>query len=96
MYLLHEGPEEPARELLRLAGSWYNSLHNQIWVFDGGFWQKDSRLWEEIQKANWKDVILKDEFKKNFKKDVFGFFDSEELYRQLAIPWKVSMRNFIH
>lgn len=44
-----------------------------------------------MQKANWDDIILKDEFKTGFKKDVFGFFDSEELYKGLGIPWKVSL-----
>ena len=43
----------------------------------------------EVQKARWEDVILKEEFKINLKKDVYGFFDSEELYKSLSIPWKV-------
>jgi transitional endoplasmic reticulum ATPase len=89
MFLLHEGSEEPARALIAEAGSWANSLHEEIYVFDSGFWQKDARLWQEVQKANWDDVILKNEFKKTLQKDIFGFFDSEELYRELAIPWKV-------
>jgi len=64
-------------------------LHNEIWVFNQGFWRKDAGLWNEIQKADWKDVILKEEFKKALKKDVYGFFDSEKLYKDLGIPWKV-------
>lgn len=52
---------------------------------------KDHNLWLEVQKADWEDVILKDDFKKNLMKDVFGFFDSEELYKKLSIPWKVRL-----
>ncbi|KIK67948.1 hypothetical protein GYMLUDRAFT_36752 [Collybiopsis luxurians FD-317 M1] len=87
-FILHEGPEEPARQLLLKAGIWSEAVHNEIWVFNQGFWQKDGALWDSIQKADWKDVILKPEFKEALRKDVFGFFDSEQLYKDLGIPWK--------
>jgi transitional endoplasmic reticulum ATPase len=45
-----------------------------------------------VQKSDWKDVILRDEFKKALQKDVFGFFKSEAIYKELAIPWKVCMQ----
>jgi transitional endoplasmic reticulum ATPase len=70
-------------------GIWANALHNEIWVFDQGFWRKDAALYTEIQKADWDDVILDSDFKKTFQKDVYGFFESEDLYKKLAIPWKV-------
>lgn len=88
---MHEGPEEPSRALLHTAGIWTYDLHEEIYVFDSGFWMKDHNLWLEVQKADWEDVILKDDFKKNLMKDVFGFFDSEELYKKLSIPWKVRL-----
>ncbi|TFK43716.1 P-loop containing nucleoside triphosphate hydrolase protein [Crucibulum laeve] len=87
-FILHEGPEGPARSLLLAAGAWSDQLHDEIWVFNQGFWSKDHGLWVEVQKADWKDVILKDEFKKALQKDVYGFFASEEIYKELAIPWK--------
>lgn len=68
---------------------WQNELHEEIYVFNQGWWQKNHALWVEIQKANWDDIILKEKFKKDMKKDIFGFFDSESLYKSLAIPWKV-------
>ena len=88
-YILHEGPEENSRALLVAAGGWNAQLHDEILVFNSGFWRKDHALWEEVQKANWEDVILKEKFKTDLKKDVYGFFDSEDLYKSLAIPWKV-------
>ena len=88
-YLIHDGPDEPSRQLLLAAGIWQNDLHEEIYVFNQGFWNKDHSLWLEVQKARWEDVILKEEFKINIKKDVYGFFDSEVLYKSLSIPWKV-------
>ncbi|KDR83952.1 hypothetical protein GALMADRAFT_219779 [Galerina marginata CBS 339.88] len=87
-FILHEGPEEVSRLFLLASGAWSDSLHEEIWVFNQGFWQKDHGLWIEVQKADWKDVILKDEFKKALQKDVYGFFASEAIYKELAIPWK--------
>ncbi|KAG7449020.1 P-loop containing nucleoside triphosphate hydrolase protein [Guyanagaster necrorhizus] len=87
-FLVHEGSEDPARSLFLAAGLWSDQLHNEIWVFNQGFWQKDYALWTEVQKADWRDVILKEEFKEAFKKDVYGFFTSEAIYKDLAIPWK--------
>ena len=71
------------------VGAWAVELHEEIWVFNQGFWQKDHNLWLEIQKASWDDVILDSDFKKRMQKDVYTFFDSEEIYKELAIPWKV-------
>lgn len=88
-YLVYDGPEEASRRLLLAAGIWQNDLHQEIYVFNQGFWNKDHNLWLEVQKARWEDVILKEEFKTNLKKDIYGFFDSEDLYKSLSIPWKV-------
>ncbi|KIY49385.1 P-loop containing nucleoside triphosphate hydrolase protein [Fistulina hepatica ATCC 64428] len=87
-FLLHEGDEEPARELLLSAGLWDNEAHQEIWVFNQGMWRKDAALFQSEQQADWKDVILKDEFKEKLQKDVYGFFTSEHIYKELAIPWK--------
>lgn len=87
-YILHEGPKNPALALLAAVGTWSYELHNEIWVFNNGFWNKDAALWTEVQKANWNDVILKDSFKKELQNDVYSFFDSEDLYKSLSIPWK--------
>ncbi|TBU32974.1 P-loop containing nucleoside triphosphate hydrolase protein [Dichomitus squalens] len=87
-YVLHEGPEEPARALVLAAGGWAAQLHQEVLVFNQGFWRKDHDMWLDLQTANWADVILKEKFKTALQKDVYGFFDSEDLYKSLAIPWK--------
>jgi transitional endoplasmic reticulum ATPase len=89
-FLVHEGTsEQPGRDLLTAAGGWAHALHDEIWVFNQGLWRKDSGLWQEVQKANWKDVILDEDFKATLQKDIFGFFSSERVYLDLQIPWKV-------
>ncbi|KAF9569095.1 P-loop containing nucleoside triphosphate hydrolase protein [Agrocybe pediades] len=87
-FVLHEGPEEASRLYLLAAGAYADGMHEEIWVFEQGFWRKSHGLWLEVQKASWDDVILKDAFKKALQKDVYGFFASEALYKELAIPWK--------
>lgn len=90
MWILHDGPSEPIYMLLTALGSWFQELHEEVLVYDQGFWQKNHALYEEIQKANWKDVILKDKFKKAIQGDIEDFFKSEAVYKELAVPWKVS------
>lgn len=75
--------------MLLAAGVFAEQLHNEIWVFNQGYWDKDAGLWVEIQKASWEDVILEEDFKDAVKKDVYGFFDSEKLYKEYSLPWKV-------
>ncbi|TDL29533.1 P-loop containing nucleoside triphosphate hydrolase protein [Rickenella mellea] len=87
-FILHEGPEEPSRDFLVAAGAFSQALHDEIWVYNQGFWNKDTGLYSEVQKANWNDVILKETFKKSLKSDVYSFFKSEDIYKELAIPWK--------
>ena len=77
------------RLFLASVGQWVHEAHDEIWVFDGTSWNKSHSLWAEVQKADWEDVILKDQFKEALQKDVYGFFDSEEMYKNLGIPWKV-------
>ncbi|EME48898.1 hypothetical protein DOTSEDRAFT_67831 [Dothistroma septosporum NZE10] len=79
---------QATNELLLEAGQYGNLLHDEVWVFDQGYWQKSADLWESVQKARWEDVILKPEMKKLIKDDVLSFFDSRETYEKLRVPWK--------
>ena len=89
-FILHEGPEDHSRDLILAAGVWSDQLHDEIWVFEQSFWRKNHELWSEVQRANWDDVILDSKFKTGLRKDIDNFFKSEETYKQLSIPWKVS------
>ncbi|OSS46210.1 hypothetical protein B5807_07994 [Epicoccum nigrum] len=75
-------------ELIRDATKWGRELHNEVWVFDQGWWQKSAQLYDSVQKASWDDVILDEDMKKALRTDVEGFFDSRETYQKLKVPWK--------
>lgn len=75
-------------ELIRDATIWGQELHNEVWVFDQGWWQKSAQLYDSVQKASWDDVILDEDMKKALRTDVEGFFDSRETYQKLKVPWK--------
>lgn len=75
-------------ELIRDATKWGVELHNEVWVFDQGYWQKSAQLYDSVQKASWDDVILDEDMKKALRADVENFFDSRETYEKLKVPWK--------
>lgn len=77
-----------ALTLVQEAGSWQSVLHEEIWVFDQGWWQKDAALYAAIQKSDWKDIILPEALKEDLLKTVVRFYDSEETYHKLRVPWK--------
>jgi len=87
-FVLHEGPEAIPLSFLASVGTWAAQLHEEVLVFNQGFWQKDHGLWKEIQKSSWKDVILREDFKLAIQKDISRFFESEAVYKDLAVPWK--------
>lgn len=86
-FILSSSPNA-TNQLLLEAGQWSNELHNEIWVFDSGYWQKSADLFESIQKASWKDVILEKSMKEQIIADVDDFFGSKDTYEKLKVPWK--------
>ena len=86
-YILGSTPVEND-ELMLAACAWQNSIHDSVLVFDGGYWQYSSELWQSIQKSNWEDVILDAEMKKSIIGEVTKFFDSKNRYQKLRVPWK--------
>ena len=86
-YLLGTTPIEND-ELMLAACAWQNSVHNSVLVFDGGYWQYSTELWQSIQKASWEDVILDAKMKKSIIGEVTKFFDSQDRYKKLRVPWK--------
>ncbi|KAF8605324.1 P-loop containing nucleoside triphosphate hydrolase protein [Ceratobasidium sp. AG-I] len=88
-FILKEGKDETASlGLIMAAGYSDGAVGDSILVFNEGYWQNDYALWEEVQKADWKDVILSPDFKHDIQADVKNFFASEAIYHELAVPWK--------
>ncbi|KAI1075404.1 ATPase [Whalleya microplaca] len=74
--------------LILEAGRWANELQGQIFVFDQGYWQKNTELYRSIMKASWDNVILDPDMKKTIIEDHVSFFNSRETYDNLSVPWK--------
>lgn len=88
-FLVHHNAER-CHALLEAAGAWKIQLNEEILFYDDGYWQSSHALWAEVQKADWSEVVMKEEFKEQVMEDVQGFFRSEDLYKSLSVPWKVS------
>lgn len=86
-----EGGDKGADELVEAASRWLLALHEEVLVFDQGWWQKDKGLYKSILAAKWDDVILSADKKKALQDDVGSFFASEKAYKEFAVPWKVSL-----
>lgn len=74
--------------LIMACGRWSHPVDNDfIYVYDG-YWSASKSLWQQVQKARWEDVILNEEMKKTLVDLMTKFFDSEDIYKDLGVPWK--------
>lgn len=86
-YLL--GPSKEDTEGLMLAAGHYASeLHDEILVFDEGYWEKSKDLWKSVENSTWDDVILDEGMKKAIMGEINRFFESRDRYARLKVPWK--------
>ncbi|KAM3074194.1 hypothetical protein ACMFMG_002984 [Clarireedia jacksonii] len=85
-----EDAQKKTDDLIVAATKWSLELHDEVLVFDGGWWQPNKELWDNVQKSRWEDVILEEEKKKALIGDVTGFFDGEDKYNEFGVPWKGS------
>jgi transitional endoplasmic reticulum ATPase len=89
-----EMPLEPhndtmANALIRAAGIWEERSDNEVWVYDLGRWTKDRELWLNVQRVSREDVVLRQDMWTALKRDILGFYDAKQHFRELGIPWKV-------
>lgn len=77
-----------ADALIAAAGRWSNELHGEVWVFDGGAWQKSAELYRSVLKSSWDNVIMDADMKRTIIDDHLSFFGSRDTYARLKVPWK--------
>ncbi len=94
-YVLHKRGHElvngrckPTDELITAAMQWSSNVHEEVLVFDQEQWTKNKDLWASVQNASWDDVIMDPDMKDQLVKDVEGFFDCRDDYKEFAVPWK--------
>ena len=65
----------------------WDLANNFVDVFDG-YWQSSRDLWDQVEKASWKDVILDEKMKKSLVDITKKFFDSRDIYKELESAWR--------
>jgi hypothetical protein len=73
--------------LLATIGAWLIKEEPAIYVYDG-YWSRSTKLWKEVEKAKWEDVILDPKMKKALTEVANKFFDNEDIYKEYGVPWK--------
>jgi transitional endoplasmic reticulum ATPase len=86
--VLKDGHLSTTDELLLAVGAWSTELHEEIYVMDEGNWTKSHDLWKSVQGCSWDEVILDNDMKASLIEDVHGFFNNQQLYKKLSVPWK--------
>jgi hypothetical protein len=80
--------EQLAREFFEAVCRWNSQLREEVYVFQEGYWHKDSELFHSIQSSRLSNLILPPGLKESIRNDAATFFESRERYRQFNIPWK--------
>ncbi|MCJ1282402.1 hypothetical protein MMC26_001725 [Xylographa opegraphella] len=73
--------------LIQSVGDWQMADDKLVYVYDN-YWTISRALWEEVQKADWDDVILDQGMKTALQDLVRRFFDSKKVYEEAGVPWK--------
>jgi len=85
---LANGQSKNVDALIAAASQYSNDLHEEVLMFDQERWTKNKELWRSVQQSTWEDVILDKDLKDVLVRDVEGFFDCKDDYKQFAVPWK--------
>lgn len=65
-------------------------VHDEIWLYYDGVWEKNKRLFNSVKGSRWEDAILDDGLKTELMNDVVNFYARKEHYKSFGVPWKVS------
>lgn len=88
-HLVFEGADDAVgKKLIDAVYVWANELKDEIWVFEGGCWSKNKKLYKAVKNASWDEVVLEDRFKEGLRRDTKTFFASKDAYESLQITWK--------
>jgi hypothetical protein len=79
---------EAAREFFAAVCRWATAVRDEIYVFQEGYWAKDTELFHSIQSSRLDNLILPPGLKDSIRDDAKTFFASRDRYRQFNVPWK--------
>ena len=82
------GASKITDQLIKAIGDWLSSQSNKVvWVYDG-YWTQSRKLYDQVMKSSWDNVILDESMKKELTNVTNKFFSSKEIYDDLCVPWK--------
>lgn len=83
-------PDRAAAERL-LEAVWRHSraVEHNVLVFENGYWDESPRLEVSLAGYSWDSVVLPEAMRNRIQRTAETFFRSEEVYKQLEIPWKM-------
>ena len=84
---IQDGESVTTNALLSAVGQWQIPKEKAIYVYDNR-WTRSPKLYEEVQKASWDNVVLSAAMKHELTQVVTRFFDSKSVYEELGVPWK--------
>ena len=67
---------------------WNSEGDNAIMVFDGGYFERDEDLREEIRARKLSDLTLSPSIRKQLNTGVLEFFGQKDWYTKQGLPWK--------
>jgi hypothetical protein len=83
-------PDRAAAEALVDAAARYaRRKTSRVMVFEDGDWEEAPRLEEDLDRYTWDSLILPDASLQRIRRATQLFFQSEHLYRELGLPWKL-------
>jgi hypothetical protein len=77
-----------AERFFHAVCAWSSTVHDEVMVFEDGYWRKSDDLFSAIHAATWDTLILPATLKQQIHDDLTGFFNGRETYARYGVPWK--------
>ncbi len=77
-----------AESFFRAVCAWSSTVHDEVLVFEDGYWRKSDELFSAIRAATWDTLIMPAALKQQIRDDLTGFFAARETYARYGVPWK--------
>lgn len=77
-----------AEGFFRAVCAWSSTVHDEVLVFEDGYWRKSDELFSAIKAATWDTLILPATLKQQIRNDLTGFFAAQATYARYGVPWK--------
>lgn len=77
-----------AEAFFQAVCAWSATVHDEVLIFEDGYWRKSDEMFQAIRAATWETLILPEALKAQIRADLTGFFAAHETYAHYGVPWK--------